>query len=294
MDMNKIDELLKIKELLDSGIISEKEFKELKNNLIQLDNNGKSTSEIIPNNIKKCSNCNSIINDNETICENCNVIDSKITSSDSLSENIIPISNSKIKYFFLGIIILCLVIGLNGYYNNSNKSPIESNEIPPDTTAIVAPYEKGTNEISNPDTLTTDEKLMMPAVQKTESPEEVDEGGDYISTNSENNDSNGSINIQTNTSINNSSIDRKDIQSSYFYGLWLFGDSNIKFMENGNCIIKDLNCRYIWSYNKGILKMTSPNGCSPTLENRIITFYEDNFTYKELQENIFRKAIKIQ
>ena len=47
--MNKIDELLKIKELLDSGIISEKEFKELKNNLIQLDNNEKSTSEIIPN-----------------------------------------------------------------------------------------------------------------------------------------------------------------------------------------------------------------------------------------------------
>ena len=60
--MNKIDELLKIKELLDSGIISEIEFKELKNNLIQLENNEKSTSEIIPNNIIKCSNCDSIIN----------------------------------------------------------------------------------------------------------------------------------------------------------------------------------------------------------------------------------------
>ena len=181
--MNKIDELLKIKELLDSGIISEIEFKELKNNLIQLENNEKSTSEIIPNNIIKCSNCDSIINDNGTICENCNNIDSKITPIDSLSENIIPISNSKIKYIFFGIIILCFVIGLNGYYNNSNKTVIENNEIPPDTTAIVPPDEKGTNEISNPDTLTTDEKLMMPAVQNTGGTQEVDEGGDYSDSN---------------------------------------------------------------------------------------------------------------
>lgn len=291
--MNKIDELLKIKELLDSGIISEKEFKELKNNLIQLDSNEKSTSEIIPNNITKCSNCNSIINDNETICENCNVMDSKITSSDSISENIIPISNSKIKYIIYGIIILCLVIGLNVYYNNSNKSPIENNEIPPDTTAIVAPDEKGTDEISNSDTLTTDEKLMMPAVQKTESPQEVDEGGDYNDNTTENMDSNGSTITQTNASYK-SSINIKDIQSSYFYGSWLFGDSNITFMENGNCIIKDLYCKYTWTYNKGILKMTSPNGCAPSLENKILTFYEDSFTYKESQEKILRTAVKVQ
>ena len=181
--MNKIDELLKIKELLDSGIISEIEFKELKKNLIQLDNNEKSTSGIIPNIITKCSNCNSTINDDETICKNCDNIDSKITSSDSISENIIPISNSTIKYIFFAIIILCLVIGLNGYYNNSNKTAIENNEIPPDSTSIVAPNEKVTNEIPNTDTLTTDEKLMMPAVQNTESQEEVDEGGDYIDSN---------------------------------------------------------------------------------------------------------------
>jgi len=277
--MNKIDELLKIKELLDSGIISEIEFKELKNNLIQLDNNEKSTSEIIPNNITKCSNCNSTINDDETICKNCDNIDSKITSSDSISENIIPISNSKIKYIFFAIIIVCLVIGLNGYYNNSNKNIEEPPppEVSAPTPSTSIPNETISNEVAS-DT--------MPAVQNTVR-------GDYNDNTSENIDSNGSNDIQTNTT-DKASINIKDIQSSYFYGSWLFGDSNITFMENGNCIIKDLYCRTTWTYNKGVLKMTSPNGCSPSLENKILTFYEDSFTYKESQEKILRKATKIE
>jgi RNA polymerase subunit RPABC4/transcription elongation factor Spt4 len=208
--MDRLDELLKIKELLDSGIIFETEFKELKNNLIQLDNNEKNTSGIIPNNITKCSNCDSIINDNETICKNCDNIDSKITSGDSQSENIIPISNSKIKYVFLGIITLCLVIGLNGYYNNSNKNIEEPppSEVSAPTPSTSIPNETISNEVAS-DT--------MPAVQNTVSPQEVDEGGDYNENTSENIDSNGS----TNTS-------KSDIEES------------VNNIDNGNGIINHI------------------------------------------------------
>ncbi len=89
--MNKIDELLKIKELLDSGIISEIEFKELKNNLMKLDVNAKIINE---NSLKD----NNYFYDIFTIR-------SKIINENSLEDNIIPKSNSKIKYVFFGIII---------------------------------------------------------------------------------------------------------------------------------------------------------------------------------------------
>lgn len=212
--MNKIDELLKIKELLDSGIISEKEFIELKNNLNSIEKN---ISEFQPNAIKKCPICNSVINDNEPNCKTCNVLNSEVSTREALEDNIIPESNSKMKYVVYVLIIIFLLIGLNFYQNNSNKKGTENNGIPPDTTSIIAPDEKVTNEISNTDTLTTDEKLMMPAVQKPESQQEVDEGGDYNDDTSENIDSNGS----TNTS-------KSDIEES------------VNNIDNGNGIINHI------------------------------------------------------
>jgi hypothetical protein len=125
--MNKIDEILKIKELLDSGIITEKEFIELKSKIIELDKNEINPSEIIPNEIRKCPKCNSIINDNEQDCKYCNSDDEKINPQESSQEDNIIAANPAIKYAGYVIFIICLLIGVYVYYNNSNKeSKIEN------------------------------------------------------------------------------------------------------------------------------------------------------------------------
>ncbi|MBA9072587.1 hypothetical protein GGR22_000713 [Flavobacterium gossypii] len=72
--MNKIDEILKLKELLNSGVITQNDFTELKNKLLE-DSNPKNEDAQIKVEIgideKECPNCNVILNKDIEKCEFC-------------------------------------------------------------------------------------------------------------------------------------------------------------------------------------------------------------------------------
>lgn len=104
--MDKLDELIKIKELLDSGIITEKEFDELKNKIIKLDFTNKA-SENNSSKFKTCTNCNSLLKNNESICKNCA---NKINFSKS---------KEKKRIIIYLLLLISLSIGSFVYYNNS-------------------------------------------------------------------------------------------------------------------------------------------------------------------------------
>lgn len=127
--MDKLEELLKIKELLDSEIISEKEFIELKNKIIELEENKINPSTIISNEIRKCQNCNSIINDDEQECICCNGVEKKINlEKSSLKDKVIAIIPTT-KYIVYILIIFLLLVGLNVYYNILDGKPKIENTV---------------------------------------------------------------------------------------------------------------------------------------------------------------------
>jgi hypothetical protein len=147
--MDKIEEVLKLKELLDSGIITEKEFFELKNKVI-IKNNGTDfkKSEVltvnIPRTSKICNNCNSLITKKDGICRICSrkVLSPNDTSSNKedlkeienkfVEEEKIEIRNetSFSKNLLYSIVIgVLFIIGGLWFFNHSNglaKSNIES------------------------------------------------------------------------------------------------------------------------------------------------------------------------
>lgn len=144
--MDKIEEVLKLKELLDAGIIIEKEFLELKKNVILKNDLIKSEDLTVkfPTNSKICNNCNSLITKKDGICRICSrkVFISNATSSNKeglketedkfIEEDNFEISNetafSKNLLYAIVVGVLFIIGGL-WFYNHSNdfaKSNIKS------------------------------------------------------------------------------------------------------------------------------------------------------------------------
>ena len=105
--MSKIEEIIKLKKLLDEGLISQNDFETLKNNLFEnsksLDNSFE--NNIVDgnqNNIKHCPDCGNKIKDESNICEFCN-----INSFDIIDEN--NKSNKKI-FIIIGLVLLLILL----------------------------------------------------------------------------------------------------------------------------------------------------------------------------------------
>jgi hypothetical protein len=116
--MNKIDELLKIKELLDSGIISEKEFQEQKKDLLYVSEN--------------VNRENNTLNSTSSKGETISVISQKSnTLSPSNSKPKSPSNQVKLVLGILGVIIAIAVI-----YFSVNKKQLETPVDITDSTSI--------------------------------------------------------------------------------------------------------------------------------------------------------------
>ncbi len=163
--MNKIDEILKLKELLNSGVITQNDFTELKNKLLK-DSNSKNVDTKIKVEIgideKECPSCKFIINKNNKTCDFCDYefpnntdsTDSKqtnlqeeqeinnISNANKLKANINSNRNKNKGFLISGILILSL-LGTGFYLLKSNKK----DNITTETKSVS--IDTNTNKISN-------------------------------------------------------------------------------------------------------------------------------------------------
>ena len=139
--MDKLDELLKIKELLDSGIITESDFKRKKDELLKSNNEiskiQKKGEIIIGDNEKECTNCKCIIDKESEICKFCDYdfINKRISE-----KRVIPIeSNTNLKKYisiFLVAIVFIFLITIAFTGTRSNNSEINNETPKADTTKV--------------------------------------------------------------------------------------------------------------------------------------------------------------
>jgi hypothetical protein len=152
--MNKIDEVLKLKELLDSGLINQSDFDKLKKQVFEepekvateLNRIEQSEfNEAIQNNrnidydtIKKCQQCSS---DNDIQNQNCRICKSdflNIKTNTVQNKNIVNKSNKSKYYIFgaLGVIVLMLGFFFN-FFNFSKKIDIDESIISNENNQII-------------------------------------------------------------------------------------------------------------------------------------------------------------
>lgn len=139
--MNKLDELLKIKELFDLGIITEADFKRKKTELLNDSNTGNVNSDfkkdiIIGENEKECPNCKYII---EKESETCNFCDYDFINNKTEDKNINTIEkNNNLKKYVPVFFVIIIFIFLGTWFFTENNSEIIQDETPkvatPDST----------------------------------------------------------------------------------------------------------------------------------------------------------------
>lgn len=165
--MDKIDEILKIKELLNSGVITINEFTELKNKLLKNSKNVDAKIKVeIGIDEKECPSCKFIINKNNKTCDFCdyefpNNTDSSVSKQAYIQEekeinNINDANKTKVNInsnrnknkvlLITGILILSL-LGLGYYFLKSNKKDNIVPEIK--SVSIDTNTNTDTNKISN-------------------------------------------------------------------------------------------------------------------------------------------------
>lgn len=119
--MSKIEEIIKLKKLLDECLISQSDFETLKKNLFDDSeylnvSSGKSIGDGNKNNIKKCSDCGNNIRNESNDCEYC-----IIKSSDFIDEK--NKSSKKILVIIVSVLLLILLI-----YSLMNNTKINKSE----------------------------------------------------------------------------------------------------------------------------------------------------------------------
>lgn len=163
--MNKVDEILKLKELLNSGVITEKEFVELKKNLLE-----GSSSEITSKKVeisadeKECPNCNVIINKNHQKCEFCDY-DFESKQVKLVNKDLHNDRKSRKKELLFAALMLFLLFGMwffVDYMPNKNIDKDGNLEINQANIPNVTNTESATNELSN------EEIMMQPAAGSDE------------------------------------------------------------------------------------------------------------------------------
>jgi hypothetical protein len=128
--MSNLDELLKLKELLDLEIITENDFKKKKAELFSNSNTGHNNSDskkkeeiIIGENEKKCPSCKCIIEKESGICIFCNYDFINKNTSEKL-EYPIKTNNNLKKYIFIFFLLLSFIFFGSWFFtvNDSNRS----------------------------------------------------------------------------------------------------------------------------------------------------------------------------
>lgn len=163
--MDKIDEILKIKELLNSGVITINEFTELKNKLLKNSKNVDAKIKVeIGIDEKECPSCKFIINKNNKTCDFCDyefpnntnssvskqayIQEEKeinnISDANRIKANINSNRNKNKVFLITGILILSL-LGLGFYFLKSNKK----DNIVPKIKSVSIDGNTNANKISN-------------------------------------------------------------------------------------------------------------------------------------------------
>ena len=136
--MDKLDELLKIKELLDSGIITESDFLRKKDELLKSNNETSKAQKkgeiIIGDNEKECPSCKCIIDNDSEICKFCDYdfINKRISEKDNTPIETNTNLKKYISIFLVAIVFIFLItIAFTGTHSNKNS------EVPQaDTTKV--------------------------------------------------------------------------------------------------------------------------------------------------------------
>lgn len=182
--MNKLDELLKLKELLDLGIITENDFNRKKAELLSDGNTGYDNSDsikegeiIIGENEKECPTCKFIIEKESEICKFC---DYDFIYKNNTENNDDKIDNNNLKKYISVFFLVVIFIFLGTWFfiaNNSEKIEVE----PPKVAAPVS--EKPTSLIIK-DSVTLDSLSKManaPAAESLQKSEKKDSITENIS-----------------------------------------------------------------------------------------------------------------
>jgi hypothetical protein len=314
LDMNKLDELLKLKELLDLGIITDNDFNRKKAELLSDDNTGYDNSDsikeediIIGENEKECPTCEIIIDKESEICKFC---DYDFINKNNIKNNEDKIDKIKIKKYFLILILMIIIIFAGiliiGSIFPNNNSEIKNDTVPkavtidslniistnttlsadPTAPAANAPLEEQTNENKtsyNNETDYVEKKDIGVENEKVSQNDNATEDVGYT-------ESHRDINSKPR-------LKNREIQSSYFYGSWKEGDVVLTLSEDGNAIASKKGkeyCRYKWTYEKSHLELNSNNiEVFPSIHNIIFVFYEDSFVYDNSKVHKYRRFTKI-
>lgn len=152
--MNKIDEILKLKELLDSGLINQNDFDRKKREIFEEANNeSKNTNELISSEVhqniqerdnnsfdkRKCPQCGS---DNKLELSVCSVCNSDFSIIEDKVEPILENKSNISKYLYVSLFVVFILTSGIIYYMNSLKFN-QSNKSTDNNDTISAPNSVG-------------------------------------------------------------------------------------------------------------------------------------------------------
>ena len=280
--MSNLDELLKLKELLDLGIITENDFKRKKSELfsdISTENKNsdfiKKEEIIIGGNEKVCPSCKCIIDKESEICNLCDYdfINKKI--SEKIDK---PIENNNFKKY-ITIFFVIIIFGFLGTWFFL-KNNLSSNSLPSDpiATDVAIPVSKPITSVDTSSTTSEGADATAPAAEQfTDDISNVE--------NSQNPESYNQNNMEES--------DYSNINESYFYGNWEDENSTVSFNTNGTCnlIINNYTVNYFWKFENNYLYIGSNK--SSLTKHDIYDISKNSFSYKSENENNVYHATRV-
>ena len=183
--MNKADELLKLKELLDLGIINENDFNRKKAELFNKSNTVvkhnadsiKNEEIIIGENEKECSSCKRIIEKENEVCNFCDYdfINKKINNTiDSQFAN-----NNLKRYISVFFVIIIFIFLATWFFSSNNSEKIEVE--PPKVAAPVSAKPTSSIIKDSPSLDSLSRMANAPAVESVQKLENKDSIAENIS-----------------------------------------------------------------------------------------------------------------
>jgi hypothetical protein len=157
--MSKLKEILKLKELLDTGLISENDYNRLKSKIFENGEitNSKNTDIVLTENEKECPKCKFVIDKNTDKCIFCDyefTIDENLekTKVNEIVEN--SFEPEKKSYLIVKILVVIIAI-VTGYflYNNYNTKPQKKGNSTIEASST--PSVQNTEKTANLDTVTS-------------------------------------------------------------------------------------------------------------------------------------------
>jgi hypothetical protein len=276
--MNKTEEILQLKKLLDSGLINQSDFDRLKKLIFEEHTSSDINSDIFKSDIeekneiieKKCQQCGFLNQSENTNCQSCFAFfeNNAIQDIQTQENNAEIRSNDKTKYFFIAtLVVFCIIIFTYSFsISNSNE-----NESAQEDSVVIDSTSNDTSYVEAESAIPSDTAVSFK-------------------------------NDTTSYGDKSYSEDNFDVESNYFIGKWVDENSIITFVNDdkyfpyGKCsfeiqskgYIKD----YFWKYENNILYIGSD--IDDLLPHFIYDKNDYSFSYKAEGENIIYHAERYQ